>query len=68
MGVLTLVIYNVFWVILGLGIAIPSTLLILFNLFTKAIAGENYELKIDKLGIYYLVTIVGWAVAMGIRG
>lgn len=63
-----MVITSLFWMIIGLGIAVPSTLLLIFNLFTKAIAGENYQLSLQKVASLYLIALVGWGILFGIQG
>lgn len=53
--------------ILGLGIAIPSTFVVLITILTKAIVGSNYEIKLSQVSIYYLIALIGWAITFGIR-
>lgn len=53
--------------ILGFGIAIPATLVVLITVLTKATAGNNYEVKGNNLFFFYLTALIGWAIAFGIR-
>lgn len=62
-----MIIYNIFWIIMGVGIAIPSTLILIHNVWLKAKEGDNYELKIGQLGKLYFVALMGWAIAIGVR-
>jgi len=60
-------IYTVFWLVLGLGIAIPFSAVAVFNIFLSMAKGDNYELDLKRLGIIYLIALVGWAITFGVR-
>lgn len=53
--------------ILGLGVAIPSTLVVLITIITKCVAGNNYEIKLNQLAISYVAALIGWFITFGIR-
>lgn len=53
--------------ILGLGIAIPASLIVLITIITKAVAGNNYTIKLSHLAISYLTAVLGWAITFGLR-
>ena len=55
----------IFWYIMGLGLALPCTALIVFNLTIKAKYGDEYELKLLNLGIMYLIALFGWSIFIG---
>jgi hypothetical protein len=46
---------------MGLGIAIPFTLVIVINMIIKVREGDKYQLNIVSLGKVYLVALFGWA-------
>lgn len=62
-----MIVCSVFWHILSLGIAIPGTLILIANLYTKIKAADKYQLQAYKLVLMYLSTLIGWAVTFGIR-
>ena len=53
---------------LGLGIALPATLVLIFNFVIKMTAGDNYNLDLTKIAILYVVALLGWATLFGIKG
>lgn len=55
-----------FWKILGLGVSIPCTLIIIMNLGIKAISGDSYELSLKRVGILYFIALLGWAIYFGV--
>ncbi len=59
---------DVFFQILGLGVSIPATLIIAFNLSVKAVKGSEYELSPKMLAAVYVAAVVGYAITFGIRG
>ena len=63
-----MLITNLFWVMLGLGIALPATLVLIFNFVIKMTAGDNYNLDLTKIAILYVVALLGWATLFGIKG
>lgn len=54
-----------FWKILGLGLAIPSTIIVLSTIFIAA-TQENYTPEAKKIIGYYLAAILGWAIGLGL--
>ena len=62
------VITAAFFQILGLGIAIPATIIIVFNLSVKAMKGEEYQLSLKVLAIVYFTGLLGYAITFGIKG
>lgn len=53
--------------IIGLGLAIPSTIIILANLVEKLMLGDLYKIDFSKISIIYLVALIGWFVIFGIN-
>jgi len=53
---------QIFLIIIGLGLAIPSTVIIVFNLLVKWRAGNEYELSLASLAKIYFVALLGWAI------
>jgi hypothetical protein len=53
--------------VLGLGLAIPCTGIVLINSCIKIIAGKNYELDIKKVGYFYMIALLGWFLVFGVR-
>lgn len=58
----------VFWTILGLGISIPATVVLVHNLSIKAREGEEYQLQLRNLAVVYAVDLLGIAILFGIGG
>jgi hypothetical protein len=52
----------VFWLVIGLGIVIPTTAILILNLLLKAKNGDNYNLSGLKVAVLYAISIVGWAI------
>jgi hypothetical protein len=52
---------NIFFIILGLGVAIPFSIVLLINLSLKIVLGGSYEVELKKVGIVYLVALLGWS-------
>lgn len=59
---------SVFWMILGLGIAIPFTVVAFFNISIKIKNPDSYDLNLGKLAVVYTLALLGWALVFGIRG
>ena len=59
-------IHHIFWLILGLGLATPATLVIITNLILKAVNGDKYEISLSQTFKVYLVALIGWAMTFGI--
>jgi len=55
-----------FWLILGLGVAIPGTLVLIINIVLSLLASDNYKLNLKQLGLVYVVTILGYAITFGL--
>ena len=55
-----------FWEILSLGLALPCSFVIIFNLFIKAAAGEQYQLNIKQLFAVYFLALLGWSIFFGV--
>jgi len=62
------VILEVFWEILGLGLAIPTWAVLLYNLGVAARSGGSYLLDLKKVGILYFVGLIGVSLFFGVRG
>jgi len=60
-------IFPIFWIILGLGLAIPSTLVLAINLILKAVNGDKYEINLFQTFKVYSISLIGWATTFGIR-
>lgn len=56
---------EMFGVILGLGLAIPCTGILILNLLVKAFNGDNYQLDLGGLGKVYLLALLGWSLFIG---
>ena len=57
---------QIFWNIIGLGLAIPSTIVLIFNLSVKARAGDNYQIDVSKTFLLYTLCLLGWAIFFGV--
>lgn len=66
-GGIKLIIFDIFWMILGVGIALPTTLILIHNVWLKAKEGDNYELNLSQLGKVYFIALLGWAIALGVK-
>jgi hypothetical protein len=62
------VINSLFFLIIGLGLAVPGTLLLIFTVTMSFTAGDKFELNMKKLIAVYLVTLLGFAITFGIGG
>ena len=62
-----MIITKLFFQILGLGAALPCTLVVLVNLYLFMWHGPKYELHLDKFLVYYSIALVGWATVFGIK-
>lgn len=51
-----------FWIIVGLGLAIPATATILINMTIKIREGDNYQISIIDMFKVYLVALIGWGI------
>ncbi|MMZ43524.1 hypothetical protein D1872_50760 [compost metagenome] len=56
-----------FWLILGLGLAIPGTIVLIINMVLSLVAANNYSLDIKRVALVYFVTLLGYAITFGIR-
>jgi L-cystine uptake protein TcyP (sodium:dicarboxylate symporter family) len=52
--------------IVGLGISIPLTAVLIISIIVKLASGDNYQLDLTKLFKIYLGALLGWALVMGI--
>lgn len=57
----TLMNISLFLIIIGLGIAIPFTFVILTTIMVK-VKDEAYQLDMSSLGKTYLVALLGWSI------
>jgi hypothetical protein len=53
---------SMFWIIVGLGLALPSTVTIVINIGIKLKAGDSYEFSLGSLFRVYLISLLGWAI------
>jgi len=53
---------SIFWIILSLGVAIPTTFSVIITLVTKLVAGESYSINIPTLFKIYLIALLSWAI------
>jgi hypothetical protein len=51
-----------FWIIIGLGIAIPASITIIINISIKLKVGDDYEFSLVSLFKVYLIALLGWAI------
>lgn len=58
---------NIFWLIIGIGLWLPSMIILIANIILSLISAENYKLDLSKLGIMYLIMLLGIAITFGIR-
>lgn len=58
---------TVFWLILGIGVAIPGTIVILTNLTLAMIAKDNYSLNLKQVAVVYFITLLAYATIFGVR-
>jgi uncharacterized membrane protein len=56
------IINPLFWVIIGLGIAVPATFTIIVNISFKLRNGDNYEFSLVGLFKVYLIALIGWGI------
>ena len=52
---------QMFLSILGLGVAIPFTLVMLINIIIKVREGSSYQIDMLSLGKVYITALLGWA-------
>jgi hypothetical protein len=62
------VINSLFFLIIGLGLAVPGALLLIFTVTMSFTAGDKFELNMKKLIAVYLVTLLGFAITFGVGG
>jgi hypothetical protein len=58
---------SIFWMILGLGVAIPGTIVLIVNMVLSLVAKDNYTLDLKKIGMVYFITLLGYATVFGIE-
>lgn len=60
-------IYPSFWLIIGLGTAIPMSLITLISVWSAMTAQDNFKLSHGKLLFTYGLALIGWAITNGVR-
>ena len=58
---------STFWIILGFGLALPSTFMLAVTILAKVFNGDNYTINTTKVGILYVTTLLGWAMILGLK-
>jgi hypothetical protein len=58
---------SVFWLIIGIGLAVPATLVLITNILLSIRAKDNYTLDLKRVGLVYLVALIGYAITFGLE-
>jgi hypothetical protein len=58
---------DVFLKLVAVGIALPCTVILIFNFIVSLKSSDNYTLDLKKMGIMYLLALLGWAIVFGVE-